>query len=438
MEFGRMNNGLGKIYCIALVAFVALALNTTYCGFVQAQSNETDIRIELRSGAVSAIDLKKIESEIIYFQVGNGIEQVNFEEVAQLHFSPVSTELIPARLDICLQDDSRLQGKTISITENRMKIEFVGGWSTSVPKRLIRWIRLKDYNSDAQLLREWKSLLDEETRNSDTIVVNRDGELEAIEGILGDLQNDKIGFTIGERTANVELEKIDAILFFGISGQKSLPTKCRVRLKDGSQLNCQRIGWQDNQVSGTTASGFEFRMPQSELSLIDFAIGRDVFLDQLKPTTNDWKPLIASAATIDALRKLNLAKINQTYDGQPLSLLFENRRGPALLPDKKQFEHGFAVRGGGKLAFGLDENMTMLTGLVGFDPAANRNGEVLLTIRVDGKIALEEPLRKRNMANPLQVEVDISGARRIVFQVDYLDGRSVGDQIHLVDLKVSK
>lgn len=433
-----MNSGIEKHFCFAVVALMALTLSTTNCCSVQAQNVETDTRIKLHSGEESTIELDKIENESIFFQCTNGIGETRFDEVAQLHFFPFSTEQVPARFEICLKDDSRLKGKTISINENRMKLEFVGGWSTEVPTRLIRWIRLKDYTGDDQLLRAWKSLLDDETRESDAIVVNRDGELDAIEGVLGGLQDEKIGFTIGERTAKVELAKVDAILFFGISSQKPMSMKCRVGLRDGSQLNCQRIGWLAGQISGETVSGFEFEIPKSELAFIDFAVGRSIFLDQLKPTTNDWKPLIASAVTIDALRKLNLARVNQSFDDQPLSLLFENRHGQLLLPKKKQFAHGFAMRGGSKLAFGIDQNMKTLTGFVGFDPAANRNGEVLLTIRVEGKIAFEQPLKNREMTNPLQLRIDVTGAKRIVIEVEYFDGLSVGDQIHLVDLKVSK
>ncbi len=406
--------------------------------WVYAQSNETELRIEFDSGLVSTVELKQIDNQTVTVDRGQGLEQIDLSEVVRLEFAGGYSEASFSRFDICLHDASRLKANQISLSENRLAVELVGGWTTTLPARLVQWITLRDYTNDPQLSREWKDLREDESRTSDAIVVNRGDGLEAIEGIVGDLQNDKLGFRIGERSANVDLEKLDAILFFRASKQTLLTGKCRIRLQDSSLLICQRIVWSDDQVRGTTVGGFEFLLPKAQLASIDFSPDREIFLDRLTPTTNDWRPLIASAATKESLRKLNLARPNQSYGGQALSLLFENRRGLELPPEKRQFDHGFAMRAGGKLAFGLDGNVTTLSGWVGFDPLANQHGEVLLTIRVDDKIAFEKPLRKREMTNPCNIELNVTGARRIVFQIGYLDGRSVGDQIHLADLKVAK
>lgn len=79
-----------------------------------------------------------------------------------------------------------------------------------------------------------------------------------------------------------------------------------------------------------------------------------------------------------------------------------------------------------------------LTGWVGFDPSANPSGIVLFKIIVDGKVKVEQELVSREMNNPVELNVEITNADRIVFQVDYHDGRSIGDQLHLVNLKVSR
>ena len=434
----QMSDGLKRILELAVPVLVVILWHVGSSGWVHAQSNETEVRIRLDSGLTSTVDLKKIDNQLVFVDRGHGLEQLDLAEVVQLQFADGFTELVPSRFDICLSDASRLKASKLSLSENQATVELAGGWAIGFPARMVQWIALRDYASDPQLSREWKILREDENRTSDAILVNRAGELEAIEGVVGSLQNDKLEFRIGERSANVDLEKLDAVLFFRVSGQTSSPAMCRVRLQDGSLLNCQRIGWSDKQVRGTTVAGFEFSLPESQLESIDFSLGREIYLDRLTPTTNDWKPLLASTATMEALRKLNLARANQSYDGQALSLLFENGRGPQLPPEKRQFDHGFAMRGGGKLAFRLDENVTTLSGWVGFDPLANQNGEVLLTIRVDGSIAVEKPLRKREMTNPYKIEMNVRGARRIVFQVGYLDGRSVGDQIHLADLKVAK
>ena len=59
-------------------------------------------------------------------------------------------------------------------------------------------------------------------------------------------------------------------------------------------------------------------------------------------------------------------------------------------------------------------------------------------MRAGGKLLLQERLENKMMDRPLKLDLDINGAKRIVFELSYHDGRSVGDQVHLVDLKVSK
>ena len=60
----------------------------------------------------------------------------------------------------------------------------------------------------------------------------------------------------------------------------------------------------------------------------------------------------------------------------------------------------------------------------------------MFRVLLDGKIGLEKELIHRLMKNPIGIDLDVKDVRRVVFQVEYNDGRSTGDQINLVDLWV--
>jgi hypothetical protein len=147
---------------------------------------------------------------------------------------------------------------------------------------------------------------------------------------------------------------------------------------------------------------------------------------------------MTSDAILEKLRRLRLARVNQSFAGRPLSLKFYPDNELSFFAETKQFENGYSIQSGGKLAFALNQQYKTLTGWVGFDPAASPSGNVLFKILVDGKVILEKELIHRVTQNPLELNVDIQDADRIVFQVDYHDGRSSGDQLNLVDLKVSR
>ena len=171
---------------------------------------------------------------------------------------------------------------------------------------------------------------------------------------------------------------------------------------------------------------------------MNFSLGRAEFLSQMEPTTNDWNALITSSVIFEKLRRMKLARANESFKGLPLSLKFQPDQDLSFATQIKQFEQGFAIQGGGKLAFSLGGRYRKLTGLVGFDPAANITGHVKLIVLVDGKPVVERELIHRTLKNPIQLDVDIKDAKRVVFQVDFQDGRSTGDQLHLVNLKVSQ
>ena len=231
---------------------------------------------------------------------------------------------------------------------------------------------------------------------------------------------------------------MDAVVFYHAAGRELAQPACKILLTDASQALVRRLKWSDQSCAATLVCGTELTIPLESISRMDFSIGKDEFLSQMEPTTNDWNALIASPAIVDKLRRLKIARVNESFRGLPLSLKFSPNQGLSFVSEVKQFEQGFAIQGGGKLAFSLGGRYRKLTGLVGFDPAANVTGRVKFVVLLDGKTAVEEVLVHREMKNPFQLDLDIKDTKRVVFQVDYQDGRSTGDQLHLVNLKVSQ
>ena len=109
-----------------------------------------------------------------------------------------------------------------------------------------------------------------------------------------------------------------------------------------------------------------------------------------------------------------------------------------FLSELRSFERGIAMAGGTRLSYGVNGRYKRLSGWVGFDPDANQAGNVKLTIRGDGQKLLEKEMLAQQMENPFELTLDINSVQRLTFQVDYHDGRAIGDNIHLVDIKVTK
>ncbi len=426
LRFRKISVGLlcGLSICLA-----------TKAGFAQSSNAETEVKLADGKTIEASQVLIENGAVVVVDAAGNLSPAKPFEQINKIQFRTTAESLSVPNFSIGLRDGSTISANQLSIIDGVVNMRMVDEAVLESSLREITWIKLRsDSTIDGK---QWNRVLEEDARTSDAIIVLREGELEAIEGVVGDLAEGRIDFTIGGRTANVELAKISGITFFAIAAENPLLPVCQVHLLDGSVLFAREILMSANRLAMKTVSGVEVEVSPSSLSMIDFSMGRALYLDDLKPATNDWRPLLASDSTVPALRALNVAKAKQSYSNEPLALLFPVD-GFTIAPQSVQFEHGFAMRSGGRLSFKLDDEYSTLNGFVGFDPKANRNGSTLLTVRAGGKLLLQERLENKMMDRPLKLDLDINGAKRIVFELSYHDGRSVGDQVHLVDLKVSK
>ena len=428
------------------LSLIASCLSLTLCLAVSdsclGQASESGILIKLSNGASIETNMLGINNETVAFTHSSSghrfSDALSFDEISRIQFPTTAGALQAPSFSVALHDGSRISADQLSISDSTVSMRLANQALLESPQRQVSWIKQKPDAAAGFDDAHWKQVLEDESRTSDAIIVLRNGELEAIEGVIGELQDGKIRFSIGDQTANIKLDKICGIVFYQASRNVEQQAACQVHLLDGSTLFAMDIRLSPTSLTVKTVSGIDADLPPASLSLVDFSMGRAVYLDDLQPATNDWKPLLASDSTVSALRALNLAKAKRSFANKPLTLLVPTDEGLRIAPQPKQFEHGFAMRSGGRLSFNLDDKFTTLSGFVGFDPGANHNGNVLLAVRADGKLLLQEHLENKTMTTPLYLNLDIAGASRIVFLLEYHDGRSVGDQIHLVELKVSK
>jgi len=57
---------------------------------------------------------------------------------------------------------------------------------------------------------------------------------------------------------------------------------------------------------------------------------------------------------------------------------------------------------------------------------------------VDGKERYSQELVKKEMTEPQAFEIDLVDGQRMIIEIDYADGRSIGDVIHLVNPTLQK
>ena len=404
----------------------------------QTTKQSPGVNVKTTDGQQTTGALVTIDGQLLELLSGGENQTLDFERIEQVEFAqPASAEETPRPALQCrLTDGSFINGQNIRIQGDVAKVEVSPQRHIEVGKSSLGAVLMFNPADDPQRLERWDAFAPTFTAASDAIVAEKNETLRAIEGVVGNVHEEGFEFQMDQRAATVKAEKLTGVLFY--RAQRGIPDAvCFVELTGGSMVQAQQIVFLGEQLKLVARTGDQIELSIDLVRKLNFLAGRRIYLSDLLPTTNDWQPLVASPAVLGSLSKLKVATANQDASGQPLTIRWEKSNGATSASIEQSYDKGFAISGGGRLAFNLNGQFKRLTAIVGFAPSTQRlEGVVKFVVQADGKTKLESILKNRKLTHPLPVDIDVSNVNRLVIRVDYHDGRSIGDQIHIVDAKV--
>ena len=420
---------------LGLLAFTLHIAASVAC----AQTPTIEIRMLDGSKAVGTmvgvtLDQLKLESDA-------GSMTVAVEQIEAIKFSKSEAAKTPkTAAQFYLLDGSSVFIDKYNYADQKIAATLTTGNEVSIPKRNVSSIV---FAGDRSTIRKQ---VEQVKRDSDvvadTLIVLRNGEFNAIEGIVKGLNPKSVQFAIEEQSADVPISKLSAITFFKASKDDFSDPLATCVLSDTSRIMLRGFELTPKQLVLTSLTGEKFNVAFNKVTSLEFNSTTAVPLANLTPSTNDWEPLLAGQAVVEKLRQLRIARINQSFSGQPLSLRVprpeaEVEAGKTRTVERV-YDSGFAVQGGGRLAWRLDGDYQSLSGLIGFAPQASEHGRVKVQILVDGKEHYTQELVNNEMTEPQAFEIDLVDSQRMIIEIDYADGRSIGDVIHLVNPTLQK
>ncbi len=173
-----------------------------------------------------------------------------------------------------------------------------------------------------------------------------------------------------------------------------------------------------------TVCGVELSLQSAQLSKIDFSSGNTIWLDELQPESLDWRPFVASKLPHDRLASLFDPRRSAGLGGKPLEL------GDQL------FQRGLAIRSRTEMTYRLTGDYRRFHAIVGIDDRVREGGNVLLTITADDRELFSQTVTGRD--EPISLELDISGARRLKILVDFGAELDIADHLNLCDARITK
>jgi hypothetical protein len=399
------------------------------------------VDVELTTLAETRVSgrLVRVSTEDMVLTTGDGEQRFLAKDILAVRsLAPATTEKLAApTVWIELIDGSRLPASSYTVAGGSAQVTLTGGKLLEVPTRAIGAVRLQDHDSDiartSQLPRQWAEIRAARAAGDVLVVRKATGDeggkptatLDQLEGILGDISEDKVQFTYDEQQIPVDRLKIEGLIYFRPAGRQLPDPICTLEDAAGARWNIKSMELVNDELQLTSVGGVKGQVPLARVLRLDYSTGKIVFLSDWEPLTAQWTNIFGETASAKGLARLYAPRRDQSFSGGPLTV------------GQRAFSKGLALHSRTLIEYRLDGKYNQFLALAGIDPASRGGGDVRLVVSLDGKSLGEYRITGRD-ERPLQLELDIRGGRRLAILVDFGAGLDVGDRLHLANARVTK
>jgi hypothetical protein len=355
------------------------------------------------------------------------------EQLTELRL-PQDVSETPQATHLVLTDGTRLVCEQFSLESGQANVR---ASASSRPIRIPRQaIRLVELRAPTPLITATLAEIAEKGQPGDALVVSQAGSesMDYLTGVIGDVTADQVSFKWDGQPIPVKRTKIAAMTFYQQPNEAKPDSLCRLELADGSQIAAATVSLRDRVLEISTPTGVEFQIDVDRLVRADFSSGKIVYLSDLKPEDVAWTPAFGLPQS-DSITARHLPRFDASFSGEPLALLWKNDVARSRR-DVRTYSKGLAIRSRTELTYRLPEGMSRFTATAGIDPKDAAQGHVLLTIRGDDRVLWEGVVDGKSP--PVELDVQLGTARRLLLTVDYGGGLDYGDRLHLVEARVTK
>lgn len=341
--------------------------------------------------------------------------------------------------EIGLINGSRLFVAELTATAESVQARSAELGELQIPRSAVRYVRLQPPKEEWQT--EWNAYLARSSQKDRVIVPKRDGSgLDFLSGVIVSMNDQTMPFLLDGDEIPVPRDRVYGIVFGQStdSDRDANETSSVVRLRNGAQLAVNSVALQDGQLQLTTSWGQPLTVSADLLSMIDFTGGRVHYLSDLDPlretyfglsADDRWGPLFEQ----DRSTRTGLSRMWKMSRNR-----FPNNGQPPLSLRGRTFARGLCIFPSARIEYALDRKYKSLKATVGVDDEVAFNqtdpqspSRVALKIEADGKVVFEQLIEAT--ADPLPVELDLSGVSTLALIVDFGDGSGVCDYLDIVN-----
>jgi len=322
-----------------------------------------DDELRLLGGKTSSGALVSISEREIVFKAGaetikSPLSQVLDVSLRDIKGIPPGTNYS----DVKLLDDTVLHCSKVVLKGASAELTLVSGTTFKLPVNHIVWMVHEAHN--AGLVKKWEDVLSHKVKR-DRIVILRDGDLNALEGTLGEV--DAEGETVKFRPEGGEpiparLERLHGLIYYRPESPTETPT-CRVFDTLGNSMAAVKVGFDGKTFTLATTFGGKITLPWDAVAKLDFNLGRLTFLSDIEPAKTVEK---SGVGLVTHYRK------DTNLDGDPIIL-------------DKEYKKGLSLHAHSELEYNLAGKYKDFKAILGVDARTGTDSQVRVSILCDGE-----------------------------------------------------
>jgi hypothetical protein len=358
--------------------------------------------------------LTSIADGNVVFDTADGPVTTPLAQVLAIDLQPAKG--IPAGakyIDVRLIDETVLHCQDFKFEGNTAVLTLLSGTPLKLPVASLNWfVRGAE---DAPVRKKFEEIAGQRVRR-DRVVVLREGELNPLEGTLGDI--DAQGKTIlfkregADASAPILIEKLHGMIFYRPEGPAESPI-CKVFDQSGNMLAAVKLTYQNKAWQLTTPFGSSVPLPEGAVSKLDFNMGKLTYLSDIEPTK-----IVERSAIGLVVRH----KKDANLDGEPIFL-------------DKRYAKGLSMHAHTELEFALGGKYKDLKGTLGIDIRTGADSQPLVSIYCDGEKRFSETITPK-APRPISLSVKDIGTLKIV--VGSRNELDLHDHVTFAEARVSQ
>jgi hypothetical protein len=340
-----------------------------------------------------------------------------------------------------LRDGGQLAATAFTSRDGQATVTLAASYTVTLPVRSIRTVRFRPQTPD--LAAQWTQLVASAV-SSDLVVLRKtstrtveqpDAEpvtmvqqaLDQHEGTIHAVTDDTVQFEIEGQTLHIRREKLEGLVFYSPPAPAPAPALCRLSDTGGSTWLLAELTWEQGVFRGRTVGRVPLEIPTLRVGQLDFSAGNVVWLSDLEP--EGGLPAVA----------VSLQPSRATF---PFSRLFAVRDRPpgadTFRLAGQRYVRGLWLHSPLKLVYRVPEGFRRFKAVAGIDDSVLAPGQFELVILGDNRELFRQTLGGDLSPQPISLDLDVSGLRRLTIVLEPAAGLDLGDQLDLCEARFTK